>query len=335
MTDTNDRTRLWRDFIVFANAQLLTKDIDPAYPVLKARFDLDECSEETRLWRLILYLTYYSLSSAEKAWAHCPEFLEFTRGARLPALPTGIERRGMRGNPEAVNRFLESVRERVSGCGGAPRRNDSLVAWVRAVLPVESPRYRPESGWRAIRDQVAECWGVGPWASYKWADLLKHVGGYNITANDIGLGGGSKTAGPVPGLALLSGQTPDYVATHEHFQREWFDRAREAGARFGGLDQFETALCDFNSLVKGTYYVGHDIDLMQETLEPDSPFFAARAAALPSDTLGEVGGWKGVSKFAKAVYRDSGNVITSQYVSYGQSTRIFKSEFIEFHGENV
>ena len=65
-------------------------------------------------------------------------------------------------------------------------------------------------------------------------------------------------------------------------------------------ERLETVLCDFHSMVKGRYYVGHDIDQMLEQAEKAPPairdlILAARAATLPERYLGEVQGWSGVS----------------------------------------
>jgi len=75
---------------------------------------------------------------------------------------------------------------------------------------------------------------------------------------------------------------------------------------FQGLDQLETSLCDFNSLVKGRYYIGHEMDLMMEGLEPQSIFWEARAKALAHNYLGEFKGWHGVRPELKTIYRDKG-----------------------------
>jgi hypothetical protein len=252
--------------------------------------------EELQLWRLILYVTYYHLGSAEFAWTYHPHPFD---ERLLPALPTGVERRGMRGNAEAVNKFIQSVFRNA-------KPYHSLKGWVDFSL-LDAPD--PQTGWWAIRSDFEEVWGAGSWSSYKWADLLKNVMDYKITANDIGLGGGSVTAGPVPGLALLTGETLEQCATNRELQEAWYQRALRAGVPFTGLDQFETALCDFNSLAKGTYYVGHDIDMMTEKLPPDSVFWAARRAVFPAELLGEMSGWNGRRMDRLTVYRDTGRVL--------------------------
>lgn len=293
------KSRLWDDFTIFAKAQLKTKDIDPAYPVLKAAFDAGGLDEETRLWHLLIYLTYYSLASAEKAWTRVPS-KEVYRDFFLPALPTGIERRGMRGNDTAVNHFVTDALGHANG---------NLTEWMHgALIPSD-----PKMSWRQVRDRMGEVWGAGSWATYKWADLMKNVMGYPITANDIGLGGGSATAGPVPGLALLLGIDPSEVVRREDVQWEAYEVALERGVTFQGIEEFETSLCDFNSLFKGGYYVGHDIDLMQESLPEGSVFWAARRMALPAGTMGEHSGWSGVRKDLKTTYRDSGVIVGAEW----------------------
>jgi hypothetical protein len=273
------------DFIRFAQLQLSTRDIDPAYPVLKSAFDAEAIDTETRLWRLVLYLTYYNLTSAAEAWTRTPQpSLE-----GIDALPTGIERRGMRGNPEAVRKFIKSLLDKRRQCG-------SLEKWIERDFGMI-----PSRSWRRIRESMETCWGAGSWASYKWADLLKNVMQYPITADDIGLGGGSTTAGPVPGLALLTGEPVEKCFKDVALQVKTYEEMR-LHVPFEGLEEFETALCDFNSLSKGNYYVGHDIDQMAERLPEGSIFWAARRASLPNQCLGEIQGWSGVRKELKSLY---------------------------------
>jgi len=75
------------------------------------------------------------------------------------------------------------------------------------------------------------------------------------------------------------------------------DECRDLGVPFAGLDQLETSLCDVNSLRKGHYYVGHDIDLMMKHLSgAGENFWTARRKVIPGEYLGELWGWQGVRK---------------------------------------
>ena len=288
--------KLFDDFCRFASAQVSSGDIDPVYPVLKAHYDKLGLDAEVAIWRTFLYVTYYSLGSAEIVWkllpvpAHAPQETAFI-------LPTGIERRGFRGNMlpvKHINEFYEIT-----------RRAGGIMAWLKSAIGKGG-----EAGWSRVRAQLKEIPQAGDWASYKWADLLKHVHGFPITASDIGVGGNGKNAGPVPGMVQLTGMDWRKAANDVSAQRQLLWEANVNDANLNGLDQLETALCDFNSLTHGRYYVGHDIDDMQAKLAPDSVFWEGRRIGLDNAYLGELHGWTGVDKLRKQVYMLNGEVWT-------------------------
>lgn len=284
------------DFCKFAKGQIASGDLDPTYPVLKRAFDSERLPQEIRLWRTLLYVTWYNLHSAEQAWTRFPEPQELPAHTRYP---TGTERRAFRGNDLAahhVNMLLAQVRARYGG---------KLERWAEATVGAGG-----KPGWQAVRFAFQQIPYGGNWSSYKWADLLKSVLGYGITANDIGVGGGGETAGPVPGMVRITGRNWQQVATDIGLQQAVHDAAVERGVPFNGLDQLETACCDFNSMCKGGYYVGHDIDVQQEHLAHCSDTLKqARLASFPQQYLGEFGGWTGVRKERRAHYANTGEVL--------------------------
>lgn len=283
------------DFCKFAKAQIESLDLDPTYPVLKRYYDSLALPEEIRLWRTLLYVTFYNLNSAELAWSTYPTPREINEPLRLP---TGTERRAFRGNDLAVL-HLNAVFT-------VSRPYGSLRGWVERATSRGG-----KQGWADLRASFQGLPYGGNWSSYKWADLLKSVHGYPITASDIGVGGGGETAGPVPGLVRITGFDWKRVASDVGLQQEVHDEAVRRGVPFNGLDMLETACCDFNSLCKGSYYVAHDIDTQMEHLAKCSPELKeARMATFAPKYLGEHGGWFGVRKQLKGVYRDTGQVLT-------------------------
>ena len=289
-----------QSFCRFAKAHIESGDIDPTYPVLKAvqeasGFDIDQA-----LWSTLLYVTWYNLGSAWKVLKVIPR-MPTAIDAKLTTwrLPTGTERRGFRGN-DLPWQHLNAVIQHVRTHGG------SLSSWVMFVA-----HQGGKAGWREVRQHFQAFPYGGNWSSYKWADLLKHVHGYAITADDIGVGGGGATAGPVPGMVRVTGQDWKRCATDVVLQQELHDECVRRGVPFNGLDQLETALCDFNSLCKGSYYVGHDIDTQMEHIkELDAIWWESRAKVFAPRYLGEVGGWFGVRKPLKTAFRDRGEIVT-------------------------
>lgn len=292
MTFTPPDPSRWSDFCRFASAQVVSGDLDPTYLVLRRFYAAERLSREEALWRTLLYVTWYHLGSALAAWTEHPAPVAVATRAR----PTGTERRCFRGDRGAplASAFVRAVLDRSS----------SLSAWVDSTVGAGG-----EGGWLALRREVLSLPYGGPWTAYKLADLLKHVHEVPIEAPDIGVGGNGETSGPVPGLVALTGLNWRRCASDVALQRSVLQRARAEGVPLNGLDQLETALCDFNSLLKGTYYVGHDIDVQMEHLPPVAGLWEARAV-FPDAYRGELGGWAGVRAERKSVYRDSGVVLT-------------------------
>jgi hypothetical protein len=290
-------------FCRFAKAHIESGDIDPTYPVLKRVYEIEKLDPETALWRTLLYVTWYNLGSASKvwtaAWPSPPEDPERLHISSFMQMATGTERRGFRGNDLAW-RHLHAVLSHVRTRGGG------LKAWVDYVTHSGG-----KTGWSAMRGAFQDFPYGGNWSSYKWVDLLKHVHSYPITADDIGVGGGGATAGPIPGMVRVTGCDWKRCAQDIVLQQELHDECVRRGVPFNGLDQLETALCDFNSLCKGSYYVGHDIDHQMEQFKEMGPvWWEARVACFPTRYLGEQGGWFGVRPKLKTLYRERGELVT-------------------------
>jgi len=287
--------QLMRDFCRFATGHVLSGDIDPMYPTLRLFYEREEVPREIAVWRTLVYVAFYHIGSAEKFWTRYPE--PGVVGFDLRGLPTGIERRGFRANTkpfEHINVVLEYARARAGG----------LLAWVDAMTSLGG-----EKGWDQVRAEFQSLPGGGPWSSYKIADLLKHVHGAPITASDIGVGGKGETAGPIPGMVQLTGEDWKECAANVGLQRRLLDQALENDVPFTGLDQLETSLCDFNSLTRGRYYVGHDIDSQMDHLRDSSSALKAAREVFPARYRGELGGWVGVRKELKSVYASKGELV--------------------------
>lgn len=300
MTDISTEDWIHEDrlkvFCKFSTAHVSSKDIDPAYPMLKDVYDKLGLSLDDRVWRTVLYVTFYSLGSAEIAWERYP-----TAPDRVEpfALPTGVERRGMRGQPDRVAGHLNCVLDAAQSCGGIGR-------WAE-----NQAREGGTRGWDDTRQEFESLEQCGPWASYKWADLMKHTLGFEIEASDIGVGGRGKKAGPIPGMVWLTGMDWKQCAHDVGRQKQLLEICRDKGVPFAGLDQLETSLCDVNSMIKGRYYVGHDIDLMMTQLQTATPmFWESRSRVFEPQWLGEKRGWFGSRHELESLYKTRGKVFT-------------------------
>lgn len=273
------------DFVLFGRHALESRDIDPVYPVLRrliSDLSLDRAEAE---WLVVLYLAYYELSSALQAFLAFPDPTTY---AAL-RLPTGVERRGLRGIP-AMRAHIEDWISRFNGetfFEGAEEafgpnelhNNDVLDAYFRSV------RHN------------------GRWAAYKGCEVMHKVRGWHVRARSAGYDGAT---GPREGLgafyptdgppAVLDARTDELRAACE-----------ERGVPLE-VEEIETVLCDFNSLLHGRYYVGHDVDLMLEGAV-SRPGYVCNAVlrarrVLPEEYRGELHGWRRRDKKAAREYAE-------------------------------
>lgn len=271
------------DVATFAAAHVSSWDIDPVYPVLRwieqRMFD----NESDALNGTLIYCAYYNLASAVEVMRDGWTWDKLR-------LPTGVERRNLRGG-------INMARHRDS-LNSLPY--DSWADWLLAT----------GSDWESIYRQAALPWGNGRWACYKLCELLQEVHGWRISAPDMGNEG---STGPVKGLEDLYGSLPT-VAEQDAAAADLRTRLAATGVSLS-WSQLETVLCDFHSMRNGHYYVGHDIDLMQEQLERaevSEPIrrliYEARREALPNEYLGELNGWIGVDRERRTRYQYWGEV---------------------------
>lgn len=271
-----------------------THDIDPVYPVLRQL--TGRWSPDDRAWLILLYVAYYHLGSALKAIelvpdpAHLPD--PHDMADELLSLPCATERRGHR------NRV-------------------KLAAHLDAIA-AEALKYRPSgvlnqgNDWNALVEYLTTIRGNGRWASYKLAELAQKVTHREIEVTDAAH---AYSSGPRKGLADVLGPVPP---GNDPATVALLDKATEELAAYvheDDLGYVETSLCDFHSLVSGRYYLGHDIDQMQDQLNAvpsalTASAFHARKLVLPKEYLGELQGWGGVDKGRCGVYARRGEIVT-------------------------
>lgn len=278
-------------------AQVRTDDLDPTYPVLSQLAEAWDLDRDEVAWLIALHVAYYHLGSALVAFSR-------TNGqARdLPATPAGLDALGLLSLPCATER----------------RGHRSPAALARHLLAVGSVHRDGGHDWLAasdwdwarLNDQLVTIDGNGRWAAYKTAELMQKVAGAPLIAADAGH---RYSSGPRKGLALLypdlpTGQTPDVIAQLDEMTADLATELAEPD-----LARVETSLCDFHSLTRGGYYLGHDIDaLLAQLLDPRVPdptppqVWTARANIFHTSLLGECGGWAGPRPFLKRLYRKTG-----------------------------
>ncbi len=291
---------LWWDYAKFHTLALLTRDVDPVYPVLKRFLELQDVDpgSDDGLWLSVAHLTWYDMGSALRAWSSVALAAE-APGVRLRC---ATERRGNRDDNQ-LKANLASWREAAEASG-------SLGAFLTDGLPEE-----PVERWRDVVRRIQLVHGNGRWASYKLAEILNKVNGVELEFGDMGH---ANSSGPRQGLALLVADLPAGDSAKDVRALDEISEVFVAGLRQRGLpapiEEVETTLCDFHALFGGRYYVGNDIDQMQgQLLDQPMSFtddaFQARYDRLPHPYLGELGGWVGVDRQRQKAYRDTGEIL--------------------------
>lgn len=281
-------TRRLGDYTRWHRLQVATGDIDPVYPVLRELVRAVGLERDGAAWLVLLHVTYYHLGSALAAFAARPTPGPPAR--RLLRLPTGVERRGHR-DQRQMERHWHGLLELFAIHGGP-------YGWLTAA----------GNDWNQLNAHIARAVGNGRWAAYKTAELAQKVLGVSTVVADAGH---RNSSGPRHGLDLLYPGLPRGNAQADIAVLDGV--TSELAGRLGEVDigQVETSLCDFASLVKGGYYLGHDIDAMQAQLMAvpsalTGEAFTARARTLPGAYLGEHRGREGVDRARKRIYLERG-----------------------------
>lgn len=281
-----DSLRRWPDFRRYALALVATRDVDPVYPLLAEIVRREGFEPE---WFAFVYVLYYSLGSAVRFCRAVPEAKRFepARWRDVAAIRHfGVERRGT---------------QRV-----AAHQRAALSAWREAAPDVRKWQARGDS--LAFRRLLAHLPLMGDWASFKLCEVTEKALGFKNLAPqtmEIAARPVNGSVGPAGGCRELYGAEATYPPS---VAREWEALGRTlCGALDTGLGEVETALCKWAKVVKGQYFIGHDIHEFV-ALKPlwDAPTYNAMMRAcgfhprffLPLDVAQ-----------AKRAYRDTGQLL--------------------------
>lgn len=220
-----------QQFQEFAAQLHKSGDIDPVYPVLKELYNRRKLSAASALWCSALYLGYYNLGSALTAYTVCS-----TRESPLTPvlnlnLRIGMERRGLFGG--RIGSYLQS-------CQKAGWPSEGERRWLIEDIPTKN--------YFLIRDNILAIPYIGPWAAFKWLELLKEVHEWPVAAPHMFL---KESAGPLAGLIAVMDVNPKDFAI-----------CKEAALELKNLtgyswERLETCLCDYHSYLQGRYRIGH------------------------------------------------------------------------------
>lgn len=297
-------TDLFDDYARFHEIELENRDVDPVYPVLREIGNICDWTPEERVRSVFLHVAYYDLGSALCAMEAVSQ-MGWSFQENIARLTCGTERRR--------HRMGNNLIEHLSDLHLLASQNDGLLTWLTDNLGSDQL-----ANWQRVTEKLMNVNGNGRWASFKTCEMLAEVCGLPLAAPDMGH---ANSSGPRQGLALLFEDEPprgnggvallQLNAMSELLVRELRGRGLEAR-----LETAETTLCDFHSLVRGRYYPGLDIDVMQEQLnkapvsgEMMERAFLARERTLPGAYLGEREGRNGPDPVRKRAYKETGVIL--------------------------
>ena len=290
----------WETYAAFHAESVASNEIDDVYPVLREFGNILDLTAEERAWLTFLYVAYYNINST----------LQVFEKHRLPAipepgqlrLPTGIERRGHR-VPERLHKHLSALMS-------IAESNNGLYEWI-----IRQVTGNPVESWNKVIATLETIPGNGRWASYKTAEMLWKINGLDLQAPDMGH---ANSTGPRQGLALLyktlpTGNSREDIETLDRISLDVLARLKDLGVH-ANIEEAETSLCDLHALAEGKYYLGMDIDAMQENLlKCPSPLvqqmFEARARVIPHHYLGELTGRLGIDADRRRAFKQTGRLL--------------------------
>lgn len=290
-----------KTYAAFHAESVASNEIDDVYPVLKEFHRLRNTETESAVWLTFVYVAYYNMGTALRVYEQHPNpelpLLELRRKVSI-----GTERRAHR-VPERLDHHLMHLLSLADSNGG-------LWRWVSGYVTDN----RVES-WNNVVAALETIYGNGRWAAYKTAEMLWKIHGLPLQAPDMGH---AHSSGPRKGLALLydglpAGHAKSDVATLDAVSNDLLNKLTDLGVQ-ASIEEAETSLCDVHALAAGDYYLGMDIDAMQENLlkQPcglTHQMFEARRNVIPNHYLGEINGWDGVDKNRKRVYKETGRLL--------------------------
>lgn len=301
------------NLVHFSQRQYDCLDYDPFHPMI---VHLSKgLSKEEALWLSTLYMAFYNIGSAYAAF-------KVVRPLKRPPdwvlrLPVGVQRRNHRGG---------RIAQHLASFSALAKAHGSIEAFLTDGFIAGSSEWN----WQILKDNVQKSWGNGRWSVYTTAELYQKANGLAVFPCDIMNDGSS---GPRSGLSRMFGcdlsnsrkdvETADMLADllFEHMRKRIYTRIPYLPKGHYDYAMMESQLCDFNSLCKGRYYIGRDIDRDQERIRAAelaikalgqrmslAEVWAAREAVFPVRYLGEFCGWRGRTDEAKTFYQKTGTI---------------------------
>ena len=287
MTSPEPNPRALRHMAKWGARHIASCDIDPVYPVLRALYAARRLTPEEAFWQTFLYMAFYHLPSGLAVYRMYPSPTQI--GAVVKRFPCAFERRGFRGG-----KVVDHIRDGYSRIYGGG--TTGALATVQADWGYDLYR-NYEHFWKWSQT----LWGNGPWAAFKWAEILKKCHSLPLAAPDMKM---KQTSSldvaaqdrPKTCLCWLYGVPVNTdVATLNEYGNDLKWRLAELGCAVEDWEELETLLCDYYKYRQDKYDTGHDIIELEAAIKKanwlhpsdTASLLEAMAAGLPPTFLGK------------------------------------------------
>jgi hypothetical protein len=320
------RPDLIEDFVLASQRLYDSLDYDPFHGCIVTMGH--GLPREEALWLSIVYMAFYNIGTAAAVFAECPNVAS-QYPDWMARMPVGVQRRNLRGG---------LVVKHLQAWWRIKQQYGSLYAYLTKGFVGDSKK-----DWAQLKANVDGVWGNGRWSTYTLSELFQKANKLPVLPCDIMNEGSS---GPRAGLQLLYGCPGAAVAELDVLADRLFAYMRERintnifYLPKGHYDygQLESQLCDFNSMYKGRYYIGRDIDRdLERVAKAESalkvlgrdtrclhPVWAIREKVFDRRYLGEFQGWSGRTQQALQFYQRTGvvadhkTILESNYRRYSR-----------------
>jgi hypothetical protein len=283
------------DLASFARIEMDANDSDPWGGMFKSLHELGALDYTETLWLVKGYNTYDDFNSAwrfTRRWESPFAWATAADGQDAADYWCTTERRNLRGGRviQHLSSFVAHVQH-------------DQEAWLRVGLVGDDPQIN----FKAFQPYLRQIWGVGRQSAFEWSEHLAKALGWPLEAVDAELW---ESEGPRRSLQRLYGNpSPDL---------NWLNDAALDAKTFlkdEGVDvvweDFETLICNFNTMREGRYYPGRHLAGLREELDQCPTADKAVLDAAWERTVPP--GWRdirpGTDKGKGRVYRDSGRML--------------------------
>jgi len=301
---------LFRIFIRFSQRQYDALDYDPFHPIFK--YVSDNASKEGGLWASTLFMAFYNDGSAYLAFKNHKPLQDMKPD--FSKLPIGLQRRNLRGG--LIDKYFYMFNRQV-------KRYGSIFKFLTHNFTGDKRK-----DWYLLQETLNSVWGNGRWSSFTLGEMYQKVNGLPVLPCNLM---NENSSGPRAGLELLMGKAvskqKDKMLQELNDKADvLFKRAKKKiktnipYLRKGHYDyaMMESQLCDTQSLLKGRYYIGRDIDRSQELIidsykvakqldlkaDTINELWNIRSEVFPHEMLGELNDWVGRDRQALTFYKE-------------------------------